>query len=84
MGKKDLAGGCGLLLSPCNSIHMFFMLFPIDAVFLDKNNKIMHIEENLMPWRISRYIPRARSVLELPSGTVSKTETKTGDTLIMH
>jgi len=77
--RKELHKGSGLLLTPCNSIHMFFMRFPIDAVFIDAVNVIVHIEENIKPWRISKTVGKARSVLELPSGTVHATSTKIGD-----
>lgn len=84
MGKKSLVKGQGLLILPCNSIHMFFMRFPIDAVFLDKNNKIVRIEKNLKPWSVSKPVFRVNSVLELPSGAVSETGTETGDTLVLE
>ncbi|MBO4555848.1 MAG: DUF192 domain-containing protein [Elusimicrobiales bacterium] len=67
MPRKSLGEQEGLWLDPCNSIHMFFMSFPIDAVFLDKDNNVVHILENFKPWRISPFIRRASSVLELPA-----------------
>jgi len=79
--KRGLPVGCGLLITPCNSIHMFFMRFPIDAIFIDVNKSILHIEENLQPWRISKVISRSKSVLELPAGIASATGTKPGDRL---
>lgn len=82
MLKKDLPKGHGLLITPCNSIHMFFMRFPIDAVFIDYENTILHIEEKIKPWKISKIIKGARSVIELPAGTISSTGTKPGDRLL--
>lgn len=82
--KKDLPVGCGLLLTPCNSIHMFFMRFPIDAVFIGTNNTILYIEESIKPWKISKVINKSRSVLELPAGTVSATGTRPGDLLVIE
>ena len=79
--KRDLPKGCGLLITPCNSIHMFFMRFPIDAVFIDENRIVLYIKEGIKPWNISKIIGRSRSVLELPAGTVSATGTKPGDRL---
>lgn len=81
MGKKTLQPGSGLLIKPCNSIHMFFMHFPIDAVFLNSDNKVVHIIEGIMPWRVSPVIRQARSVLELPVGTVESSSTDVGDRL---
>lgn len=81
MGKKSLERGAGLLLVPCSSIHMLFMRFPIDAVFLGSGNEVVHIIENIKPWRLSPLIRKARSVLELPSGTVGASSTEVGDRL---
>ncbi len=82
MGRKELSSGKGLLIVPCNSIHMFFMRFPIDAVFLDKNNRVVHICESIKPWRISKIVGTAHSVLELPAGTALKTSTEVEDNLL--
>jgi len=79
--RKELPPGHGLLLAPCNSIQMFFMRFPIDAVFIDSENRVIHICEGIKPWRVSGIIRNARCVLELPAGTVSSTGTATGDVL---
>ena len=68
MPRKSMDEEEGLWLDPCNSIHMFFMSFPIDAVFLDKDNRAVHILENFRPWRISPFIKNAQTVLELPAG----------------
>lgn len=78
---KELPAGSGLLITPCNSIHMFFMRFPIDAVFIDADNNVVCIEEGIKPWRVSRVIRNARSVLELPAGTAAATGTVLGDVL---
>ncbi|WP_318503663.1 DUF192 domain-containing protein [Bacillus sp. T3] len=70
-----------LWIIPCNSIHMCFMFFPIDAVFLDKQNRIAHLVENLQPWRLVLPVASAHSVIELPSGTIEKLELKLHQTL---
>lgn len=82
--RKELPPGHGLLIKPCNSIHMFFMRFPIDALFLDSENRIVHICEGIKPWRVSGNVKGACCVLELPSGTVSSTGTAAGDILDMQ
>lgn len=81
MNEKRLENGCGLLIVPCNSIHMFFMKFAIDVIFLDKDKNAVHIIEGIRPWRISRIVCNAHSVLELPSGTVKAAMTEAGDKL---
>jgi len=58
----------GLWLSPCAMIHTCFMRFPIDAVFMDENLKVLRVVENLKPWRFSPWVWGAKSVLELRAG----------------
>lgn len=71
MGKKSLPEGQGLLLSPCSSIHMMFMHFPIDAVFLDNDYQIIKIVPHLRPWLGFTCCFTAQACLELPSGTAN-------------
>jgi uncharacterized protein len=84
MGKKALPESGGLLLSPCNSIHMFFMRITLDLIFVDKNNIIVYLKENIKPWRVSRIVRSAVSVIELPAGTIKNTGTGVGDRLGIH
>jgi len=83
MGKPRLPAGEGLLIKNCSSIHMFFMRFAIDAIFLDADDRIVKIYHGLRPWRIVFGGKGARHVLEVPAGTckgfvarLEKTETK--------
>jgi uncharacterized membrane protein (UPF0127 family) len=71
MGRPSIAAGDGLLLDPCNSIHMFFMRFPIDVLFLDKENRVKKVLLRLKPWRLSPIVFGARKVVELPAGTLT-------------
>jgi len=66
--RQGLAAEEGLWLEPCAMIHMCFMNFSIDAVFLDKELKVLRIIENFRPWRFSPWVRGARGVLELPAG----------------
>jgi uncharacterized protein len=74
-----LAPGDGLWIVPCNSIHSFFMRFIFDAVFLDKNLRVVHLVHEMKPWRISKIVFSAHSVLELPPGVIAGTQTEIGD-----
>jgi uncharacterized protein len=67
MGRAGLPAGQGLMLRPTASIHTCFMRFPIDAVFLDADLKILGVREALSPWRMAG-ARGARAVLELPAG----------------
>lgn len=70
MGKKQLNSSEGLLLLSCSSIHCFFMRFPIDAVYLSDDKKVLGIE-TIKPWRIGRIYRGTRHVLELPAGATA-------------
>jgi len=71
--------GRGLLLSPSRGIHTFAMRFPIDAVYLDADHFVIHLEENLRPWRVAPIKLAAVQVLELPAGTIRESRTEVGD-----
>ncbi len=61
------------------SFHMFFVFFPIDIIFLDENNKIVDMKENFKPFRIYNSKQKAKYAVELPDGTIKKTQTGIGD-----
>ena len=50
IGTKSLASDEGLLIERCNAIHTFFMGFPIDAIFLDRNDRVVKTVRNIRPW----------------------------------
>jgi uncharacterized protein len=79
LGRRSLPVGSGLWLIPCQSVHTFGMHFPIDVLFLDEANKVIHLVETMRPFRVSRHLVSARSVLELPVDTVASSRTKIGD-----
>jgi uncharacterized protein len=67
LGRTDLPRGEGVLLRPAGSIHTFFMRFPIDAVFVDREGVVVDVEHALKPWRTARR-RGAHAVLELAAG----------------
>src|ERR1035441_5840327 len=79
LGRGSLAPGEGLWIVPCESIHTFFMQFPIDLVYLDRERRIKKLRSEVPPWRISVCLT-AHSILELPAGTICSTQTQAGDT----
>lgn len=81
MGKKTITEGSALAISPCNSIHMFFMKFALDIVFIDKNNRVVYIVENIKPWRLSKIVRSATTAIELPINSVINSRTEIGDIL---
>jgi len=78
---ERLDPGRGLWNTPCESVHTFFMKFPIDLVYLDKRRKVKKIRNRVPAWRLSACLT-AHSILELPAGTIETTGTQVGDELI--
>lgn len=81
MGRRDLEENEGLLLVPCNAVHMMFMRFPIDVIFLDKEFVVVKIIGNLKPWRTSPIVHKAFQTVELRYGTAVKKGINDGDKL---
>lgn len=77
LGHAQLDDGEGMLISPCNSIHTFFMSYAIDVVYLDQTMNILKICANLSPWHLSG-CRKASMVLELPALTAQKNNLQTG------
>jgi uncharacterized membrane protein (UPF0127 family) len=69
LGHQDLPPKTGMWLRPCRSIHMWFMRFPIDAAFLDADQRVLKIARNLKPWQLAF----------APAGTCSVIETRAGE-----
>jgi uncharacterized protein len=71
--------GEALWIVPCRGVHTFAMRFPIDVIYLNSDKVVVHVEENLKPWRLAPVRMRAASVLELPGSTLRATHTAIGD-----
>lgn len=80
MFKKNLSENESLLIEPCNSIHTCFMNFAIDVVFISKDNVVIHVIENMRPWKFSSIYFKSKKVLELKGGTL-KNKILKGDQL---
>jgi hypothetical protein len=80
LGRSGLEAGGGLWIVPCQSVHTFFMKFPIDLVYLDRKNRIKKVCDSVPAWRMSVCLS-AHSILELPAGTIRGTQTQAGDTV---
>ena len=81
LGRSELRPGEGLLLRPASAIHTFFMRFPIDAVFLDRDWRVVGIAGDVAPWRTAGR-KGAKAVLELPAGESARRGLRTGDLLV--
>jgi uncharacterized protein len=81
LGRRELPSGEGILLKPASSVHMAFMRFPIDAVFLDHDFRVMKVASDLRPWRAAGS-RGAKAVLEIPAGEAGRRGLTVGDRLI--
>jgi uncharacterized protein len=80
LGRKELPAGDGIYLSPASSIHMFFMRFAIDAVFVDRELVVRKVVRDLKPWRIAS-ARGSRSVFELAAGEAASRGIEAGQRL---
>jgi uncharacterized membrane protein (UPF0127 family) len=83
LGRKELEAGSGMLLTPEPSVHMLFMRFAIDVVFLDGDHKVVGVRHELRPWRVAG-ARGAHATLELPVGTVGAAGIAAGDVLVFE
>ncbi|HVX30153.1 MAG TPA: DUF192 domain-containing protein [Nitrolancea sp.] len=82
MFRSELPTGTGLVIDPCSSIHTFWMRFPIDVLYLDKNGTVLRADHAMKPWRIGPlFVRHGRFVIELPAGTIERSRTERGDHL---
>lgn len=78
MFTKELSNESAMHIIPCNEIHTFFMNYSIDVLYLDRNNTIVAMDEDLKPRKIGKLIKNAKSVVELPSGKIKKLNLQIG------
>jgi uncharacterized protein len=81
LGRRELPSGEGILLRPASSVHMAFMRFAIDAVFLDPDMRVVKVASDLRPWRVAA-ARGAKSVLEIPAGEAARHGLTVGERLV--
>ena len=82
MFRKTLAQNQALLLEPCNQIHTFNMRFSIDVVNLSRDNRVISIFENVVPWRARPAVKGGRKVVELNAFEAKKLGISENDVLV--
>ena len=80
LGRTGMDRSEALIIAPCSAIHMFFMKFAIDAVFVDGDGRVRKIVHDLRPWRIAIAFG-AYAVIEMASGAVGVSDLEVGDRL---
>jgi uncharacterized membrane protein (UPF0127 family) len=83
LGRRELPQGEGLLLRPASSIHMFFMRFPIDAVWLDGDLNVLKVSPGVAPWQVAA-CKGAKGVVELPAGEAGRRGVQPGEQLFLR
>jgi uncharacterized protein len=83
MGRARLENNEGLWMARCSAIHTFWMKFPIDVVFLDKNFIVIKTVNGLRPFRPMVSCRYAEGILELPEGTIERAQVQIGDRVKM-
>jgi len=81
MDVDEFRDGRGLWITPCHGVHTLGMRFPIDVLYLNRDQRVLHIESGLVPWRFAPIRMQATSVLELPPATLQTTGTQIGDSI---
>ncbi len=81
LDSEGLEPGEALVISPCNSVHMFGMKFAIDVLFVKKDGTVVRAIPNLKPWRATRIYFTAKHTIELPVGAIEASGTEKGDRL---
>ena len=84
LGTAKLPRGGGLWIVPCRSIHSFGMRYEFDALFIDREGRVVGMHPRFRRNRLSRIYWRARGVLELPVGTIDRTATRVGDEIVFQ
>jgi hypothetical protein len=89
LGRDGLAPGAGMLFEgnrvlPLMWMHMFFMRFAIDIVFLDHSGRVLRVNHQLKPWRVSSMVFGARQALELEAGAALRSATAEGDEVALE
>lgn len=75
----SLEQGQGLVITSCQQIHMFFMKYALDVIFIDKNNHVVGLVEHIKPGHVSPFYWSASKAIEVPAGTIQLTQTALGD-----
>ncbi len=84
MFTQSIPDGYGLMIRPCNQIHMMNMKFPLDVMYLSGDGTVLHIDENILPWKIGKTVKHAVGVVEVNAGTCARLGLEKGDKLTIE
>lgn len=84
LGRHRLDAGEGLWIRPSSGVHTIGMRFPIDVIGLDKDQRVVKLWPNLVPYRLTSVSTKVRSVIELPTGAIDQSEVQLGDLIAVQ
>ena len=79
LNRRELSSDEALVITRCQSIHMFFMRFAIDAIFVNDENRVVGLVENIKPFQLSPIFFKASYVIEMCEGAIARTKIAMGD-----
>ncbi len=80
LGRGSLAADAGMRFDPASSLHMMFMRFAIDVVYVDREERVVKLVRDFKPWRFS-WARGARTAYELSTGSIDRSGVAIGDLL---
>jgi uncharacterized membrane protein (UPF0127 family) len=83
LGRDLMPEGEALVFPRCRQVHTFGMRFPIDVLFVDKHGRVARAVQDMKPGRLSAWVLRSSSTVELPAGTLEKSGTRTSDEIVI-
>lgn len=81
MFDKRMQPQSGVHIKPCTSVHTFFMKFPIDIIYVDREMKVVGLEHSLEPGKTGKRFKNVHSVIELEVGRILDLGITVGQTL---
>ncbi len=81
IGTKPLAPHEALIIDPSMGVHTWFMTYPIDVIYVDDNDRVVDLDEDMLPWRMGRIRFKSSYVIELAVGAIRTSRTEIGDQL---
>lgn len=82
MFTRSFPQGEGVVIKPCQGVHTFFMRYPIDVILLDGDDRVVYAKLSLKPYRVTPFLLKARTAVEMPAGTLQDGSVSYGDKLI--
>jgi uncharacterized membrane protein (UPF0127 family) len=84
MGRATLEAGAALWIEPCSSIHMMFVRFPIDVLWVDARGVVLKVSPSVRPWLGIAACSGARAAVEVEAGAAARLGLQPGDRLLLE